>query len=110
MSTSKRKAAREYKYRAEIQYDIYRFHLRLHEHILSLHELRKQASDGQHHYSFIRDIHVHDLVPAFDSVITFETTLPLKMLLALANLLDDCHVIAETLQPAELYTGERVTR
>lgn len=40
-------------------------------------------------------------------VVEFESDKPLGHLIAIASLIEDCHVIAETIELKENYTGER---
>jgi len=53
------------------------------------------------------DMHIHVDRLLGLTVITFKTTMSRKDILKLLHRIQDGHVMWETLQPIELYTGER---
>ena len=80
-----------YKYRAEVEPDIHHFHLAIFDY----------PDPSDHPRCWISEQNS-------DLEVTFVCTLALEELIKIAEGIQDCHVIAETIQPAELYTGKRV--
>jgi hypothetical protein len=107
--------APKYKYRAECQADVIKFHAEIQKVLMDLLE-RDATNDGNHYFSAI-----HGFIPSFvradgegriivglDTEVVFESNLNIDILRKIAGCLEDCHVIEETLELLENYTGGRV--
>ena len=96
-----------YQHRAECQDDILYFHRHITDYVRTLNDDGQKASDGGHHYAQIFEMtpFIDRGGPLRDTSVVFETTLLLDDLKHLASDLDDCHVIEESLNTVEKYTG-----
>lgn len=104
-----------YKYRTECQADVFRFHTKLQEVLVDLLEC-DVTKDGKPYFSaihgfipsFVRALHEERIIVGPDTEVVFESNLSIDALRIIAVGLEDCHVIEETLDLEENYTGERV--